>query len=835
MTSAPVLPMRDFASARDIAPNVAALFNLRTEGDRWVYETGCMDGSTCKRSKSFFSVAPPNTPGWKKYDWLGYPGWKQGDPYKHPAALYFWPPARPLKDSIADSGGLLYMTGGDVATMSLLTAGVWHTTNTFGDTAIPPTFAADMKALGVRKLVLLPDRDNSGLKWAVRIRDLLIEAGPDFELEVRALPYPMKESHGADTNDWWIKLVDEALTGDDPKATLREHLTLLKDWHLPEPERKTDANLEAFLSPLELPADFLQAVERALGVEPRLTALGWARKPVRCPFHDDAHPSAYWNRFMGILRCHSACGKSYLAKETGERLGLRLADFLSATPRIPVATTAGGTTVSVLPKTEHVEPDSEPEPAASPALQLRPPLPKEAALDDAAMNLAASGRAWLGDYVRWASKAAPASPPIFHEAMGLWLLASASTRRLRLSVGGEDIYPNLYVLIVAKTSLYRKTTAMKQVRRMLEAAGLAALRLPEDATPEALFDELCGVKPSNFEAMPDAQRNDWLKGRAVAAQRTIMKDEASSIFANMRKDYMQGLAELLLQGYDPDSGRTQKLLKGRGLITLNDLCLSFLGATTPVMMAKYMTNEEVENGFVARFAIVTPEGPPVYSDSSEPVGVPQYLIDRLRAVFLDVLPWHGGRRPGGAQYTTEVVTPPAMQAQAEPLAMRRLLAYRKALGFTMLANDTVGEDKHASYSRLPTMAIKAALLLAMSETKPGDTVRVTEAHACAAIVIAERWRESLHRLDRDTARATHNRTEDKVLEYLRTAGQVGVPFRDIKRDCAIRDKRTLEDALTTLADAGLVESYKRLPPGPGRPAVCYRVAVGHTEGESSHG
>ena len=801
----------DLNATRCITEATQKLFNLRVQGDRWIYQTRTMSGESCERSKSFFSVAPPGVERWQKYNWV---------PARPEGALYLYPPGLSLSAAIQAANGVLYMTGGDMGTMSLMSAGLMNATNTFGDSAIPASLPDDMQRLNVKRLVLLPDRDDSGQRWAMKIRDLMIPLGLEIDLDVLTLPFPMKEKHGQDANDWWINICDEARSDEDEKARLREQITQLKVWLLPEPERKTDAASAAVLPPIDLPDDFIGAIERALNVEIRFNGTGWTRKPVRCPFHDDAHPSAYWNRYIGVLRCFSGCQKTYLAKEVGAKFGLELRDYLSATPRIPAAKTAGGTTISIAEKPEPPGPEVEALTSA-PSTGLRPALPAYAALTEEDIRRAQLGRAWLGDYVSWAQKAAPASPEIFHEAMGLWLLASVSTRRIALQWGGRNVYGNLYVMIVAKTSLYRKSTAMRQVLRVLEAAKLDALRLPEDATPEALFDELAGVKPSNFDALSDSQRDDWLKGRTVAAQRTFMKDEASSIFANLRKEYYGGLAELLLQGYDPDGGRIQKLLKGRGLVTLNRMCLSFLGATTPVMLAKYMTNEERENGFFARMAIITPEGPPVYKSSFDPVNVPPALSGRLYEIFTQVLPWNrtGGKSSGGA--LAEMVEQPVMKVTIAPAAATKLDHYGKAIGFDMLENEAAG-DKDASYSRLPEMAIKIALLLAMSETTPGQIAHITMENALAALVIAERWRESLYRLDRDTARATGNRTEDKVLDYLRTAGATGATLREIKRDCAIRDQRYVVEALTSLADAGLIELYNRKP-ARGPAAKCYRV------------
>jgi hypothetical protein len=221
---------------------------------------------------------------------------------------------------------------------------------------------------------------------------------------------------------------------------------------------------------------------------------------------------------------------------------------------------------------------------------------------------------------------------------------------------------------------------------------------------------------------------------------------------------------------------------------------------------------------------VTPEGPPTYSTASDPVGIPAPLANRLRSIFMEVLPWHGGKSPTAASSDGDAITPPTMTAKVEPYAMQRLHAYRKALGFDLILDEVISEDKAASYTRLGTMAIKVSLLLAMSETSAGETITISEANALAAILICERWRESLHRMERDANRAAGNKTEDKLLDYLRTAGEMGATMRDIKRDCRMRDQRDAVEALTSLVDAGLIQKFERKPVR-GPAAVAFRISV----------
>lgn len=781
----------DLGQLRGFSQETLELFHVRNNAAGWEWDTRTMSGGTATRWKSYASTRPDGDDKWMKYRWI---------PDRPTDAKYFYPPSKSLKAAIDENAGLLYMVGGEIALMSMIEAGLDNATCTFGDTNIPDTLAQDMRALGVKRLTLIPDRDDSGQRWACNIRDAIKNDLDASEIDVRvlALPYPMEKSHGKDVNDLWLEERDQ--------GAFFDRVLDLPRWILPEPEVKI-ADIPLGDYDVDLPPEFVQAVERALEVKPQYNAEGWARKNVRCPFHDDKTPSATWNHPRAILRCHT-CGESYLAKAVGEKFGIRLADFLDATPRIPkLVVTDKAPEIKLVEKTEKT---------------MRPALPDGVALTDEQRKEAANGRGWLDDYLAYTAQSCPLAPDVFHEAMGLWLLATVSTRRLCLTIGGEHIYPNIYVLIVAKTSLYRKSTALKEAKKVLAKANLESLLIPADATPEALFDELAGVKPTNFDNLPERERSSWILGRAVAAQRAIMKDECSSIFAALKKEYMAGLSELLLEGYDGDSGKMQKLLKGRGLIIVRDMCLSFLGATTPVMYAKYITNEESENGFIARFAVVTPERAPEYRITDEAVDVPAALITRLRDIFLKVLPWHDDKPPSGKAFG-EVITPPVESVMVAPDAMKQLMAYRKALSFDLIVQEKVEESKAAAYTRLGTMALKVAMLLALADTT-ARPVKIERRHAYAAQEIIERWRESLYRIDRDVARSTGS-LEEKVLGYLKSTGGDGASMRDIMRDCAIRDRRMVEQSLTVLADDGAIVAEQHKPEGRGRPSIRYKANV----------
>lgn len=782
----------DLGKQRGLSKATLDLFNVSVNGTGWYWQTKVKGGGSATRWKSFYShkadVPEDARKGWKKYQWM---------PNQPEGADYFCAPSMSLTGLIKANEGELWLVGGEVAAMTMIEAGLTNATSFFGDTMIPDTLADDLMGMGVKYLFMIPDRDESGQKCAYEVRDRLRET--TIEFRCYALPFPVGSKK--DANDLWLDCNRD-------KDCFTRKVLALEQWILPE--RKEDVPLLFpdihFYDDTDLPVDFVRDVERALEVPPLYDADGWARKPVPCPFHDDDTPSAYWNNQKFILKDFGSCGQVYLAKEVGAQFGIELSHY----SRVPMAKPE-------LKIVRREDTQEVPKIKAEPP-KLRPALPKEARLSSEQIEVAKSGRRWLDQYVRWACIAASATPEIFHEAMGLWLLATAATRRIKVQIGGEDIFPNLYIMIIAKTSMYRKSTGMKKAISVLMKANLDVLRLPSEATPEALFDELAGIKPINFDRLTTDVQRRWLLGRAFAAQKAIVKDEASSILASLRKEYMGGLTELLLQGYDSDAGVIDKRLQSKGLISIKDLSLSFLGATTPTMWAKYVGTEENENGLTPRFAIITPEGPPKKGMSGEVVNIPDVLVNEIRRIFLEVLPGdYVTVKP-----TDEIMTPPVACASLSPNAFKQLEAYRDALGFDMLADGSVDERLAPAYSRLGTMAYKIAMLLCLADSQR-DIIRVEDRHAYAAILISERWRESLHRLDNVVAKSQDDGILDRICRYIEAAGDVGVTLRDIMKDCNIKKASDAQDKLKVIAEEGKLERYERKPAGRGRPAMCYRM------------
>ncbi len=110
--------------------------------------------------------------------------------------------------------------------------------------------------------------------------------------------------------------------------------------------------------------------------------------------------------------------------------------------------------------------EAPPEAARSTTLNVVPDLPESARLTADQEQQAVQVGRWLVDYVAWAGSAANETPLIFQEGAGLYLAAIAIGRRLYIQTPWRQrVFPNLYLMIVAVSTYYRKSAGLNLAAR----------------------------------------------------------------------------------------------------------------------------------------------------------------------------------------------------------------------------------------------------------------------------------------------------------------------------------------------------------------------------------
>ncbi len=530
----------------------------------------------------------------------------------------------------------------------------------------------------------------------------------------------------------------------------------------------------------------------------------WLHGPCIYPHrhqHGDRNPSFGFNRISGFGSCF-VCG-TILAKDICAAVGIDvstlggLVENYSKTnpPHQPTAVRLS------LPVNE----PRIPQETKLASITFPPPMPPSD-LPPFEPNFGVSIRDlklpnWLKIYVEWAGATGNQTPLSFHLAAGLWLLSVAVGRRLYGSAPwGVKIFPNLYLMLIAATTYYRKSTAYKLAEGIaLEAIPHMLMATP--GSPERFQEALAGQLPGNFDKLNPTEQERFRKAQPFAAQRGLLKDEVAGLFGVINKrDYMTGMKDLLMELYDcPD--RSSKETQS-GVTIVENAALSILGVTTPAGLAAGVSEADWANGLLVRFALVTPELD--YTERPSAITYqppPPILIEGLRRLH--------DRLPNPVQ-TERGLTPPAaleldvacwLECQNYGDRLRRLCAPHQ--------DTELDERLKGVYGRLHVQAFKLATLMAALDWLDTDlpVPTLTVDHWSMGETIAETWRMSAHRLieqmDRRGEASHERRQQDTLLRAIRQSGIEGISLRVLYRNLHLTAQRAR--LLTQeLARAGLV-------------------------------
>ncbi len=449
-------------------------------------------------------------------------------------------------------------------------------------------------------------------------------------------------------------------------------------------------------------------------------------------------------------------------------------------------------------------------------LNVVPELPESARLTEQQQQAGLQVGKWVDDYIIWAGQAANETPLSFHLGAGLYLASIAIGRRLYVQTPWrQKVFPNLYVMIVAVSTYYRKSAGLSLANEVARLA-IPHMIMPQPGSPENFMSMLGGILPPNFNDIPHAERQRLEKGNRYAAQRGLLRDELSGLFKSMGRDYMAGLKELIMTLYDCpqylDSNTNNK-----GLVVIRDVALSILGAATPAELSNALSSADWYNGNMARFSLLTPETDYKERDAQVETKAPFDLAQRL-AHLHESLPEPAPQEALGDKKENEMWSLTADIWDA-------CHAYEKALRAMTAPSSALDDRLRAVYGRLHVQAIKIAILLAALDWVDSDTQtkhpKVSREHWYRAQMITETWRVSAHRLLADLGDNEEMRLEKRILGLLRTANG-NATVREIYR--ALRSTRKpVVEALKALEQDGLVERYLAEGGSRGRQPEAYRL------------
>jgi uncharacterized membrane protein len=386
-------------------------------------------------------------------------------------------------------------------------------------------------------------------------------------------------------------------------------------------------------------------------------------------------------------------------------------------------------------------------------------------------------------YIEWATSLGDAAPQ-YHQAGAFVALSSLLAGSVRLPTSYGTIVPNIWFMILADTTLTRKTTAMDIAMDLVMDVDEDAV-MATDGSLEGLLTSLASRpgRPSVF-----------------------LRDEFSGLLEQMtKKDYMAGMPEMLTKLYD---GKMQKRILRKEVIEVRDPRLIFFAGGIKNKITSLLTFEYVSSGFMPRFVFITAEsdvnrikpiGPPVTQTTGARESILAELFDIAKHYDRSQAMHVGTSKQS---FERKVVYDAEMETEAwirynelEALLLDKGLKTEKPDIMTPIGD------------RLAKSILKAAILIAASRQRNEEgKVLITKLDILRAIRYGEQWRTHAQEVMDNVGKSQSERELDTILRAIRRAG-TGVTRSVIMQNYHL-SARDASLAFETLEQRGLITRQK---------------------------
>lgn len=318
-------------------------------------------------------------------------------------------------------------------------------------------------------------------------------------------------------------------------------------------------------------------------------------------------------------------------------------------------------------------------------------------------------------YIAWAKTVGDAAEQ-YHVAGAFVALSSMLCGAIRLPTSFGTIAPNVWFMLLADTTLTRKSTAMDLAMDCITEID-ESIMMATDGSMEGLMTAL-----SVRDNMPSV----------------FLRDEFTGLVEQMhKKDYMAGMPEFLAKIYD---GKTQKRMLRKEEIKVKSPRFIIFAGGIKTKMQRIIQHEHVESGFLPRFVIIT-----AMSDISKvkPLGPPLEQNTTGRNSIVSELKELRQRYPG-----TRAVTSGGKVIGIEHVAQDISMSQRAWLRFNELDQTLmqIGLDSGdlsdivvPMNARLSISILKCAMLVAAARTHEGPVV-ISEWDLIKAAQYGDSWR-----------------------------------------------------------------------------------------------
>lgn len=377
------------------------------------------------------------------------------------------------------------------------------------------------------------------------------------------------------------------------------------------------------------------------------------------------------------------------------------------------------------------------------------------------------------EYVEWASSLSDAAWQ-YHQAGVFTILSTLLTGAVRLPTSFGTILPNLWFMILADTTLTRKSTAMDIAMDLLQEVDSDAI-LATDGSIEGLLTSLSTRpgRPSIF----------W-------------RDEFTGLMEMVgKKDYYSGMLETFTKLYD---GKFMRRQLRKETIEVREPILIMLTGGIKSRMIEQLEHSHVTSGFIPRFIFITATAD---ITKIKPLGPPTDVIDKQRQRML--LKFYNMRKHYWSKPETQkgkLDIPSSWNAELTPDAWARY----NDIDTNRMLNDALRSNNQdvltPVFDRLSKSGLKVAVLLAAA-SKLDEKVVVEEEHIIRAFWYVQQWRQHTLYITENLGTNSGERTLEMIRSYIEKNGKAS--RSEVMRKYKLT-AREMDGNIATLEQRGLI-------------------------------
>lgn len=384
-------------------------------------------------------------------------------------------------------------------------------------------------------------------------------------------------------------------------------------------------------------------------------------------------------------------------------------------------------------------------------------------------------------YIAWASGLGDAATE-YHEAGAFVCLSGLLAGSLRLPTSYGTIIPNLWFMLLADTTLTRKTTSMDLAMDLLMEVSPDCV-LATDGSLEGLMTTLA-TRPGKSSIF-------W-------------RDELTGLIELMAKrDYYAGMLEGFTKLYD---GKYQKRILRKEVIEIRDPCLIVFAGGVKTKMMTLLTDEHISTGFLPRFLFFTAEAD---VNKLKPIGPATLMVDDNRKHILAEMVEISDRY---SKTQTMKIGDQVLESRELYFASLTPAAWERynELEASLLREGTRSDQPDLftpTLDRLAKSTLKVAILLAASRQEPaGDGKFIVGVEdILKAVSYAETWRMSLLEVISNIGKTGSEHVLEKVHAFI--LKNVGITRSRVMQQFHFT-ARDIEWVVDTLEQRGYISRQK---------------------------